>query len=103
MPVYAVDVANKTICVFNAASIQEAKSHVLGPDGISEEWMVLESEGGPIWDGEENLVVREANPFEYNRWQTSRTRARERGEDVDDDEVVHLRYLIPVVDPTDDH
>jgi hypothetical protein len=95
MPVFAVDVATKTIVVFNAASISAAESAVFEANGLAEDWTVLESEGSPIWNGNEHITVREATPFEYNRWQASRSRARESGENVDDEGMVHVVYLVP--------
>jgi hypothetical protein len=103
MPVYTVALENKPIAVFNAASIREANKLVHEEHGLADDWIVLESEGKAIWDGIQHFDVREATPIEYNRWQASRAKAREAGEDVDDIGMMHLLYLIPVSDPTDDY
>ena len=103
MGVYAVDVGGRIIAVFDASSEREAKRHVHGKSGLANDWLVLESDGRPIWDGEQELSLREATPIEYNRWQAWRTKEIDSGDYPDEgEELVHLLYFIPVQDPTSD-
>lgn len=103
MPAYAADVATTTIAVFNAANLEEAKNLVFNREGgLAEDWKILEHDGLPVWDGKERLTVREATPIEYNRWQVSRDNARQSGENVDEEGIVHVLYLVSLEDPTDE-
>jgi hypothetical protein len=70
---------------------------------LAEDLLILESEGKPVWDGIQRITVHEATPIEYNRWQVSRAKARDSGEDMDEGGTVHLMYLIPAEDPTDNY
>lgn len=62
---------------------------------------MLENEGKPIWDGVQEVKVREASPIEYNRWQASRNKAHESGNDVGEGVTTHMVYLIDIQYPTD--
>jgi hypothetical protein len=74
---------------------------VHGAGGLADDLKVLESEGKAVWDGAEEISVREATPFEYNQWQANRARTIEPDLD-DEDGLVHLLFLIPIYDPTDE-
>jgi hypothetical protein len=79
MGVYAVEIRGTVIAVFDAASVHEADHYLRDEGGLAEDWTVLESEGKAIWYGVEELTLREATPFEYNRWQASRNEAIDSG------------------------
>jgi hypothetical protein len=97
--IFAVDVGGRPIAVFNAFSRREAERLIHGKGGLAEEWTALESDGRPVWDGKEKLTLREATPFEYNRWQASRSKET----NFEDEEgLLHLLYLLAVHDPTND-
>ena len=61
---------------------------------------VLESSGRPIWDGEAEINIREADEVEKGKFESSRAKAVLEGE-VGERES-WMVYLVPVSDPTDD-
>ena len=103
MSVYAIEIGERTIAVFNAASKREAEGQVLGSAGLAEDLNILESEEGiPIWNGADKITVRLATPIEYNRWQLSRSmESDETAERIDQNELTHLVWFVSVYDPTD--
>ena len=97
MPLFTLEVSKRPVLVFaeegrDAAAELVASS--IGPDLLDFE----EEEGRPVWDGEEELTVREANPEEAARWEEGLAEAGEDdGSGTADDEGQAV-FLIEVVD-----
>lgn len=67
MPLFTVEVAARPVLVFteaSRASAEELVSGLIGPD-LQE----FESGGAPLWDGQAELTVREADAAETDRWE----------------------------------
>ena len=67
MALFTVEVSGRPVVVFsddNRARAEELVASAIGP-----ELLVIEEEGTPVWDGEEGLTVREAEPEEAARWE----------------------------------
>jgi hypothetical protein len=67
MIVFVIEINGKTILAFNADSQLEAEQHAMSPE-IRSDLMVYETADGPIWNGQDEIVVREALPDERTNW-----------------------------------
>ena len=101
MPLFTLEVSKRPVLVFaeegrDAAAELVASS--IGPDLLDFE----EEEGRPVWDGEEELSVREATPEEAARWEQGRAEAQQDADAADGDEGEgpdgFAVFLIEVVD-----
>jgi hypothetical protein len=103
MTVYVAEINGQAIAAFDAANDSAAEKLELN---LRDDWMVLESNGASLWDGQAEIFVRKAFSEEDAHWEASRARAILAGEieqnAEDNDFVVHLLYLVPVTDPTDE-
>jgi hypothetical protein len=63
--------------------------------------LLLEGQDGrPIWDGRDEIYVREADPDEAKRWKASFMEARQDGDaEAPEDWVI---YLVPVTEPPEE-
>ncbi len=67
MALFTVEVSGRPVVVFSddgRARAEELVASTIGP-----ELLVSEEAGTPVWDGEAELTVREAEPEEAARWQ----------------------------------
>ncbi len=74
MPLFTLEVDGHPVLVFPAedrAAAEDLAASSVGPD-----LMGFEEEGRPVWDGEEELSVREAGPGEVARWEEGLAEAR---------------------------
>lgn len=67
MALFTIEVSGRPILVFSEvdrSAAEEAAALVIGPDlqGFTEA-------GQPLWDGDTELLVREASPGEVTRWE----------------------------------
>jgi hypothetical protein len=67
MIVFVIEINGRSILAFNADSQIEAEQHAMSPQ-IRSDLMVYETVDGPIWNGQDEIVVREALPDERARW-----------------------------------
>ncbi len=75
MPLFTVEVSGRPVLVFSEEDRGAAETLLvssIGPDLLEFE----EEEGRPVWDGEEELSVREANPEEAARWEQGLAEAK---------------------------
>ena len=98
MPLFTAEVAGRPVLVFpeeDRGAAEELLVSSIGPDLLDFEDA---EEGRPVWDGEEELTVREARPEEAARWEQGLAEAREddgSGDDADEGQAV---FLIEAVD-----
>ena len=67
MALFTVEVSGRPVVVFSdddRARAEELVASTIGP-----ELLVFEEAGTPVWDGEDELTVREAAPEEAARWE----------------------------------
>jgi hypothetical protein len=106
MPVYTIEIGGQAIGVFNAGSKREAQRHVHAGGAIADDLVLFRLL--PDEDSARKMVVvREATPIEYNRWQASNAEDKNSDEPMagyqdDEDELMHLLWLAPVHDPTNE-
>ncbi len=99
MPLFTLEISGRPVLVFSEedrGAAGELVASSIGPDLLE-----FEEEGRPVWDGEEELSVRDADPEEAARWEQGRAEARQdadaagdEGEEPDGFAV----FLIEVVD-----
>ena len=84
MPLFTLEVSGRPVLVFSeddCGGAEELVASTIGPDLLD-----FEEEGGrPVWDGEEGLSVRDADPGEAVRWEQGRAEAQQDA-DADDEE-----------------
>jgi hypothetical protein len=67
MIVFVIEINGRSILAFDADSQLEAEQHAISPE-IRSDLMVFETSDGPIWNGRDTIVVREALPDEREHW-----------------------------------
>ena len=75
MPLFTLEISERPVLVFSENDRDAAAELVaasIGPDLLDFE----DEEGRPVWDGEEELTVREARPEEAARWEQGRAEAQ---------------------------
>ena len=101
MALFTVEVAGRPVLVFSEedrGAAEELLVSSIGPDLLDFEEA---EEGRPVWDGEEELTVREARPEEAARWEQGLAEAREddgSGDEDDEDDEGQAVFLIEAVD-----
>lgn len=99
MALFTVEVSGRPVLVFSEedrGAAEELLASAIGPDLLE-----FEEDGRPVWDGEEELTVREARPEEAARWEQGLAEAREddgSGDEDDEDDEGQAVFLIEAVD-----
>jgi len=99
MALFTVEVSGRPVLVFSEedrGAAEELLASAIGPDLLD-----FEEDGRPVWDGEEELTVREARPEEAARWEQGLAEAREddgSGDEDDEDDEGQAVFLIEAVD-----
>ena len=76
MALFTVEVSGRPVLVFSnedQGRAEELVASIIGP-----ELLVFEEAGSPVWDGKEELTVREAGPEEAARWERGLPGAKRR-------------------------
>ncbi len=96
MALFTVEVSRRPVLVFSEedrAAAEELLASAIGPD-LHE----FEEDGRPVWDGVDELTVREANPEEAARWEEGLAEAGEDDGSGGADDEGQAVFLIEVVD-----
>jgi len=104
MTIYVAEIKGVGICAFDAANEREAKAFV------AEEWFKddlasLESEDGkPLWNGTDQIGVRQALPEEAECHKEARMAAMAEAEDEDevDEDAPYVTFLVPVAEEAEE-
>ncbi len=94
MALFTVEVSGRPVLVFSEEDRGAAEKFLvssIGPDLLD-----FEEEGRPVWDGEEELTVREARPEEAARWEQGLAEARQDDSSGEADDGSHAVFLIEV-------
>ena len=98
MPLFTLEISGRPVLVFSEGdrgAAEELVASSIGPDLLD-----FEEEGRPVWDGEDELSVRDADPEEAARWEQGRAEAQQDadapGDEGEPDGVAV--FLIEVVD-----
>jgi hypothetical protein len=95
--IYVAEIGGRGIAAFNVACASAAADLVRDP-AFRDDLMVLLSGGSPLWNGREEILVRQARPAEDARWQRSRAKALRNG-DLDDEAEPWVVFLVTIADP----
>jgi hypothetical protein len=99
MIIFVIEINGRAILAFDADSQLEAEQRAMSPD-IRSDLMVYETADGPIWNGQDEIVVRQALPNERARWLFGR--AHTEPPDTSGEEVPNLFiYLVEIVNEAD--
>jgi hypothetical protein len=97
MIVFVIEINGKSVLAFDADSELEAEQEAMSPQ-IRSDLMVYETADGPIWNGQDEIVVREARPDERAAWLSIRAQSRE---PVGEDRHTLQVYLVEIVNEED--
>ena len=97
MTVYVAEIDGRAVVAFNADNDLEAELEI-EDEIFQNDLAVLESSGRPLWDGETEIHIREADEYERGKFDSSRAKAILEGE-IGERECWKV-YLVPVSDPT---
>jgi hypothetical protein len=99
MIVFVIEINGRAILAFDADSQIEAEQLAMSPK-IRSDLMVYETADGPIWNGQDEIVVREALPDERASWLSIRANSEPPG--VPSEEPITLQvYLVEIVNEAD--
>jgi hypothetical protein len=99
MTIYVAEINGVGIAAVNGSSL-EAEDLFHGEPFKANLQCLTGENGKDLWDGKQEIYVREAFPEEYAKWQAAHDRAlSQEGDDEDEQYVV---FLVPVSDPTDE-
>jgi hypothetical protein len=97
MAIFVAEINGQRIVAFSQPTADDALAWA-DDKHFRADLMLLEGEdGGPLWDGRSEILVREADPHEAEHWKVSFREARHDG-DVEDAEDWVI-YLVPVTEP----
>ena len=99
MGLFTIEINGRAIAVIGDAGRDEVETY-RDDEEFQQDLMELETDDGPLWDGESEISVREAFPEESERWLEAHLAASNDGELEEDDDLVV--WLVEVNDPTDD-
>jgi hypothetical protein len=97
MTVYVAEISGRGIAAFNVETAFAAGDLVLDR-AFRDDLMVLQSAGVPLWNGRDEILVRQAHPAEGARWRRSQARALRNG-NLDDEEETWIIFLVALTDP----
>jgi hypothetical protein len=97
MIVFVIEINGTSILAFDADSQLEAEQRAMSPE-IRSDLMVYETDDGPIWNGLDEIVVREALPPERARWLFIRANLEH---PVADEHHTLQVYLVEIVNEAD--
>ena len=101
MTTYVVEINGRGIAAFNAQNRDFAEAF-FGDKGFQTDLMTFDDDQGKrLWNGSDELLLREAFPEEHARFAASQARAIH-DEEVEDEDDTWVLFLVPVTDPLDD-
>jgi hypothetical protein len=65
--IFVIEINGKSVLAFNADSQIDAELKAQNPM-LCSDLMVFETADGPLWNGEDEIIVREALPAERESW-----------------------------------
>jgi hypothetical protein len=65
--VFIIEINGTAVIAFNAQNRFDAEREAASPH-VRTDLMTYETEGGPIWNGRDEIVVREARPVGREYW-----------------------------------
>ena len=98
MTVYVAEINGRGIAAFNTAD-RDSADHFVDNEPFRADLAVLESEGKPLWNGTDDIFIREAFPEEQATFKASQARAI-KDEEIEDEDDEWVLFLVPVTDPT---
>jgi hypothetical protein len=99
MIVFVIEINGRAILAFDADSQLKAEQHAMSPE-IRSDLMVYETADGPIWNGQDEIVVREALPDERESWLSIRANSEPPGTPSEEPITLQL-FLVDIVNEAD--
>jgi hypothetical protein len=96
--IFVIEINGKSVLAFNADSQIDAERKAQSPM-LCSDLMVFETVDGPLWNGEDEIVVREALPAERENWLFLRAHT-EPAEGQDD--LTLQTYLVDIINEEDE-
>lgn len=98
MKYFTVEIAGKAVAAFRTDDREDAEQ-ILEAAYFREDLTVLtDQEGNPLWDGQQELLLRKASKEEAASVEKVWEQDDDRMKTMDDE---YIAFLVPVSDPTD--
>lgn len=94
---FTLEIGGRAVAVTNAGA--EEAERIFGGEEFREDLMALETDEGPLWDGEAPLTVRPATDEEKAEFEQLEVEEEEEEEDEDGPVIL---FLVEVNDPEED-
>jgi hypothetical protein len=98
MIIFVIEINRTSILSFDAENPIEAERKAQSPI-LRSDLMVCETADGPVWNGEDAIVVREALPAERENWLFVRAHTEPA---TGEDDLTLQVYLVDIVNEEDD-
>jgi hypothetical protein len=95
---FLIEINGKSVLAFNADSQSDADRKAESPI-LCSDLMVFETIDGPIWNGADEIVVREAQPAEREKWLFVRAHTEPT---VGENDLTLQTYLVDIVNEEDE-
>jgi len=93
---FTLEIGGRAVAVTNAGA--EEAERIFGGEEFREDLMALETEDGPLWDGEAPLTVRPASTEEAAEFD----QLEEEDEDDEEEDGPIILFLVEVNDPDEE-
>jgi hypothetical protein len=95
MTIFVAEINGQGIVAFSQPTADDALAWADDKDFRSDLLLLEGQDGRPLWDGRDEIYVREADPEEAKRWKSSFTEATQDGDAEDDDDWVIYLVRLP--------
>jgi hypothetical protein len=97
--VFVIEINGRSILAFNADSQLDVEQHAMSAE-IRSDLMVYETADGPIWNGQDKIVVREALPDERASWLSMFANSEPPDVPMEGRYTLHI-YIVEIVNEAD--
>jgi len=99
--IYTLEIEGNAIAALRARDIAQAQDLVQDED-FQDDLRILETDNGPLWDGEATVTVREASEAERALFEDSWNQGVTEGEIDPNEEDIHVVFLVEVYEDDDE-
>lgn len=101
MKIFTLEIGGRPVAAVRAEDLEQAQE-LIEDDAFQDDLQDLETDDSSLWDGEAPLSLREADEDERAAFQASWNQGVADGDIEEDDENLHVVFLVPVYEEEDE-
>ena len=101
MKIFTLEIGGRPIAAVRAEDREQALD-LVEDDSFQEDMQDLDTDTGPLWNGDDVISLRDATAEELESLQKSWEQGVADGEIDDDDDNLHVVFLVPVYEGDED-